>query len=55
MTAPASAVAELLDGLLADPERRREMGASGRSAWQESFTWERIADQYEQLYESLLR
>ena len=55
VTAPASAVAELLDGLLADPERRREMGASGRSAWQESFTWERIADQYEQLYESLLR
>ena len=55
VTAPARIVADRLDGLLADRELRSEMGANGRSAWQERFTWERITDQYEQLYESLLR
>ena len=55
VTAPSSVVAERLDELLADRELRSEMGASGRAAWQERFTWERITDQYEQLYESLLR
>jgi L-malate glycosyltransferase len=48
-------VAAAVDGLLADPERRREMGIQGRRAWEEQFGWQRIASQYEELYEELAR
>jgi glycosyltransferase involved in cell wall biosynthesis len=47
------AVAAAVDALLADPERRRAMGESGRRAWQERFTWDAVARRYEALYERL--
>lgn len=47
------AVASAVDSLLADPERRAEMGASGRRTWEERFTWDAIAGRYEDLYRSL--
>jgi glycosyltransferase involved in cell wall biosynthesis len=47
------AVASAVDELLADPDRRRAMGESGRRAWQERFTWEAAAGRYEELYRSV--
>jgi glycosyltransferase involved in cell wall biosynthesis len=46
-------LARAVDELLADPARRAEMGAGGRRAWGESFTWDAIASRYERLYEEL--
>jgi glycosyltransferase involved in cell wall biosynthesis len=46
-------VARLVDELLADPERRREMGAAGRRAWEERFSWDKVARRYEDLYAEL--
>jgi glycosyltransferase involved in cell wall biosynthesis len=48
--ADPQAVARAVDSLLADPERRAEMGASGRRAWRERFTWDAVAGKYEELY-----
>lgn len=39
-------------GLLADPQRRAALGAAGNAAVQ-SFTWERVADRYQELYGAL--
>jgi glycosyltransferase involved in cell wall biosynthesis len=47
------AMAGLVDELLADPERRIEMGRRGRRAWEERFTWDTIAGDYEGLYRKL--
>lgn len=47
-------VASAIDGLLADSERRAELGERGRRAWQESFTWEKVTSRYESLYTSLV-
>jgi glycosyltransferase involved in cell wall biosynthesis len=49
--ADPQAVASAVDELLRDPERRRAMGAAGRRAWEERFTWDAIAGRYEALYE----
>ena len=51
--ADPQAVARAVDELLADPDRRRAMGASGRAAWRERFTWEAVTEQYERVYERL--
>jgi glycosyltransferase involved in cell wall biosynthesis len=51
--ADPGAVAAAVGALLADPERRAAMGASGRQAWEERFTWEAVAGQYEDLYQRL--
>lgn len=51
--ADVRAVATLVDELLADPERRREMGAAGRRAWEEHFSWKKVAGRYEDLYTEL--
>jgi glycosyltransferase involved in cell wall biosynthesis len=37
-----------------EPERRARLAAKGWRAWQERFTWETIALQYEQLYRSTI-
>ena len=48
--------ANLLDALwktarlARDHRRRRVMGAAGREAWQEHFTWEKLAADYLELY-----
>jgi glycosyltransferase involved in cell wall biosynthesis len=47
------ALAAAVDSLLADPERRAAMGASGRRAWEQRFAWETVAAEYEALYEAL--
>jgi glycosyltransferase involved in cell wall biosynthesis len=51
--ADVPAVARAVDELLADPDRRREMGAAGRRAWEERFSWDAVTSRYEQLYREL--
>lgn len=46
----SAAVARAVDDLLADPDRMRAMGESGRAAWRERFTWDAIAARYEEAY-----
>lgn len=45
--------AELLAALYRDPVRRQTMAQAGFTAWQQHFTWEKIAVKYEELYLSL--
>jgi glycosyltransferase involved in cell wall biosynthesis len=47
--------AVILADLAQDAERRERMAARGFAAWQERFTWEGIAQQYEKLYQRLLK
>ncbi|MCP9850232.1 glycosyltransferase family 4 protein [Cyanobium sp. Morenito 9A2] len=53
--ADVKAGACLLDAMFEDPAMRARMAESAHAAWQAHFTWSRIANHYEQLYESLLR
>jgi glycosyltransferase involved in cell wall biosynthesis len=46
-------LARLMTRLLGDPDLAARLGRAGRDAWRTRFTWERIAGQYEELYESL--
>lgn len=46
--------AALLTEMWKDEERRDEMGAKAKKAWQEHFQWEKIADRYEELYTALV-
>jgi len=48
------ALAEALAALLADPERRRAMGAAGRRRYEERFTLERMAEAYAGVYRRIL-
>lgn len=41
--------------LVKDRELREKLGASGRKAWQEKFTWEKISREYESVFERLVR
>jgi glycosyltransferase involved in cell wall biosynthesis len=50
----ARTLALAADALLADPQRRAAMGAAGRAAWAERYSWDRITDGYEALYERLV-
>jgi glycosyltransferase involved in cell wall biosynthesis len=52
--ADVDAGARSLDALMADAPARARMASQAHQAWHEHFTWSRIADQYESLYESLL-
>lgn len=52
--ADVEAGARCLDELMADPEVREQMATNAHQAWLRHFTWSRIAEQYEQLYSSLL-
>jgi glycosyltransferase involved in cell wall biosynthesis len=47
-------VTAVVDELLADPGRRRDLGARGREAWRQRFTWDDVVDRYERVYESVL-
>jgi glycosyltransferase involved in cell wall biosynthesis len=42
----ADGLREALRSLLHEPEQRRAMGDAGRGRIQQSFGWERVADQY---------
>jgi glycosyltransferase involved in cell wall biosynthesis len=55
VVADTGAVAKAVDQLLADDERRQEMGERGRHAWEERFTWEAATSLYERLYDGLAR
>jgi len=50
---PESAL--MLEGIWKDKATREAMAASAHAAWERSFTWEIIADQYEALYLALQR
>jgi glycosyltransferase involved in cell wall biosynthesis len=46
--------AHLADELIADAPRRQLLAEAGYRSWMERFTWEKIAVDYENLYQSLL-
>ena len=46
--------AKVLSQLAEDTDRRQAMAESGFKAWQNKFTWEKIAGMYESLYKTLL-
>jgi glycosyltransferase involved in cell wall biosynthesis len=49
------ALAETLDGLLADPARRAALGAAARDTVAGEFTWERCGSETVAAYEEVLR
>jgi glycosyltransferase involved in cell wall biosynthesis len=49
----ANALAQAIGSLLADPERRRQMGLAGRARALRLFDWDRSAEQFEELYREL--
>jgi len=53
VSAESSAMADMIEALLTDSGKRQAMADAGFKSWRERFTWERITDQYEQLYRSL--
>jgi len=46
--------AVLLERIHGDPNRRKRMGQVGRKAWEDRFTWEKIAVSYERVYAALM-
>ena len=44
-----------IDQLLSNPGRRAQLAASGHQAWFGRFTWEKLVEEYEQLYARLAR
>ena len=46
--------ATILEDLINNPAERERLGSSGRKAWADKFTWQKISVQYEQLFEDLL-
>jgi spore coat protein SA len=51
----AAALAEAVERLAADPDLRRRLGAAGRARAERLFSYDRIAAELEQVYESLMR
>lgn len=47
------AIADAVSALLADPERRHELGRAARETVLDRYTWERVGGDYERLYRSL--
>ena len=52
--AGASSIADAIEILLGDRSRLEKLRRSGRESWEKSFTWERIAMEYERVYLKLL-
>jgi len=48
------AMANAIEGLISNPVHRQNLAENGHIAWQQSFTWERIIEKYEKLYQNLL-
>ncbi len=53
VTAKARAMAEAIEELILDRQKREAMGKAMHEAWRERFTWDHVAGQYERLYEAL--
>jgi glycosyltransferase involved in cell wall biosynthesis len=49
----SAALATAIGSLLADPQRRRQMGQAGRARALRMFDWDRSAEQFEKLYSEL--
>ncbi len=47
-------LAREIEQLVLDPQRRRTMATAGHQAWKQRFTWEKIAKEYETLYENVV-
>lgn len=47
-------LAEHMQAMASDPERLKALGDAGRRNWLERFTWTKIVDQYEALFERLI-
>ena len=48
-----AALAQALEGLLADPQKAKALGDAGRARVVAEFTWPRIADQYFEIYNTV--
>jgi len=46
---------EMMNKLYSDKGLREKLSAVGRKNWQEKFTWQKIALQYEELYKNLIK
>jgi len=46
----SKALAQAIGSLLADPQRRRQMGQAGRERALRLFDWDRTAEQFEEIY-----
>jgi len=46
--------ADVIEQLLDNPERRREMGQAGKEAVEEQYSWENEEDRLLELYEDVL-
>ncbi|MGH8687212.1 MAG: glycosyltransferase family 4 protein [Burkholderiales bacterium] len=47
-------LAAQIEALVSDPERLNCMGKAGRASWLERYTWAKIADHYEALFERVI-
>lgn len=50
-----NASAKMIDSILSDKPLRMKLADAGHAAWKRKFTWEAIAAQYEQVYQSLMK
>ena len=48
-------IAEILDPLIRDQERRREMGRNAKQLVEQNYTWDRVTEQTESAYQEYLR
>jgi L-malate glycosyltransferase len=55
VTADPRDMARAVETLIHDRARRESMAQAGFNAWKERFTWDHIVDQYERLYEALVK
>ncbi len=49
-----SEMAHAIEELLADRDEMARLGAAGRRAWAEKFTWKEIASRYEEVYKTVV-
>ncbi|RJQ52955.1 MAG: glycosyltransferase family 1 protein [Actinobacteria bacterium] len=54
VTAEPRELAREIERLIGNERERSRLAEAGYAAWKERFTWEKIATQYERLYESLV-
>ena len=44
----------LLETIYNNPKKRKTMAENGYNAWKKRFTWDKIAKQYEQVYQNII-